>query len=824
MIIFYSLDLLNPTAMKKRLIFFPAFAFIVLTMLFTGCRNADRLERSNLNFDDGWKFSLTATDAASDPTFDDSGWRILDLPHDWSIEGAFSPDNPSGVGGGALPGGIGWYRKSFSLKDEYRSKRAFIEFDGVYMNSEVWLNGHKLGVRPYGYISFRYEMSPYLHFGDSVNVVAVKVDNSMQPNSRWYSGSGIYRDVRLLFTDPISVDEWGTFVRSTEVRKKLASLTVDTRIMNASPDSERIQLKTLIYDERGRKVSETETDGVVQKDSAILFTQNLDVTNPVLWSVETPNLYTLVSEVSYHGRKRDNYKTRFGIRSFDFDPEKGFFLNGKPVKIRGVCDHHDLGPLGAAVNRRALQRQLELLKAMGCNSIRTSHNPPAPELLDLCDEMGFIVMDEAFDMWAEAKTKYDYHLYWDEWHARDLSDFIRRDRNHPSVIIWSIGNEILEQWDSTGTKIATELSQIVKNLDPTRPVTSAFNFPEPENYIIRSGEMDLIGYNYHQQQYAAFPLVFPGAKFIASETTSALATRGHYDMPSDSIRRWPVRWDIPFTSGNPGNTCSSYDNCSAPWGSTHEETLKIIEKYDFLSGMYVWTGFDYLGEPTPYGWPSRSSYFGILDLCGFPKDAYYLYKGEWTGEPVLHLFPHWNWQEGQTIDVWAYTNCDSASLFLNGKALGTRSRENDAMHLMWREIWSPGELVCVGFKDGKQILTDTVRTAGEAAKIVLVPDRKVIKAGGEDLSFVEVRVVDKDGNIVPDAGNLVKFDISGPGSMAAVGNGDQTSHESFRAMERHAFNGLCLAVIRSGKNAGNIEVKASSEGIEGSLTQIRVRR
>ncbi len=808
--------------MKKSFI---PFLLILLAplLIYTGCRNATLLERKSMNFNSGWKFSLDAGDEASRPSFDDSGWRDLDLPHDWSIEGAFSPENPAGVGGGALPGGTGWYRKTFNVKEENRGKLAYIEFDGVYMNSEVWVNGHKLGTRPYGYISFRYDMTPYLMYGDSVNVVAVKADNSQQPNSRWYSGSGIYRDVRLLFTNPLSIDQWGTFVRAGNITGKEADINVSTRIFNASADSERFELKTLIFDAKGRKVGEKATGGIIFHDSTLRVDQVLRVTNPVLWSTDEPYLYSLVSEVTYHGRKRDNYKTRFGIRHFDFDPEKGFSLNGKPMKIQGVCNHHDLGPLGAAINRRALERQLELLKEMGCNSIRTSHNPPDPHLLDLCDEMGFLVMDEAFDMWKKPKTRYDYHLYWDEWHEKDLTDFILRDRNHPSVIIWSIGNEIPEQWDSTGIAIARELARTVKDLDPTRPVTSACNFTEPSNFLIRSGALDLIGLNYHQDEYPAFPVNFPGSRFIGTETTSALATRGSYDMPSDSIRRWPVQWDRPFTSGNADNTCSSYDNCSAPWGSTHEETLKIIENYDFLSGMYVWTGFDYLGEPTPYGWPSRSSYFGILDLCGFPKDAYYLYQSLWTDKPVLHLFPHWNWSAADTVDVWAYTNCDSASLYLNGEHMGTRSMKSDQLHLMWREPWQRGELVCVGYSKGRPAISDTVRTAGEAARIVAIADRSAIDAGGEDLSFVEIRIEDEAGNLVPHADNLIKLEISGPAGIAATGNGNPVSHESFRSMEHSAFNGKCLAIIRSGKANGTVLLKVSSDGLEQGIVKIRVR-
>ncbi len=804
--------------MKK--IFFFFLAMIVLS----GCRNAFRLERTEYSFNDNWRFSLEASSQASDPGFDDSEWRRLNLPHDWSIEGAFNRDNPSGVGGGALPGGTGWYRKSFRVRDDLRNKKAYIEFDGVYQNSKVWINGHSLGVRPYGYISFRYEMSDYLHYGDSVNVVTVMVDNSKQPNSRWYSGSGIYRNVRLLFTDPLSVGQWGTFVRTTTISPAKAGIHIDTKVLNATADSEKVQLKTLIYDASGKKIAETAANGLIADHSDFVFSQDLTVTNPLLWSLEDPYLYTIVSEVTYHNRKRDSYKTRFGIRSFNFNPEKGFFLNGKPVKIRGVCNHHDLGPLGTAVNKRALERQLDLLKAMGCNSIRTSHNPPDPELLDLCDEKGFLVMDEAFDMWAIAKTKYDYHMYWDEWHVKDLSDFIIRDRNHPSVIIWSIGNEILEQWNSTGTEMAKELAGIVKNLDPSRPVTSACNYPEPGNFIIQSGSLDLIGFNYHQDQFTTFLDSFPGKCFIGTETTSALATRGHYDMPSDSIRRWPVRWDKPFQEGNPDNTCSAYDNCSAPWGSTHEETLRLIENNDFLSGMYVWTGFDYLGEPTPYGWPSRSSFFGILDLCGFPKDAYYLYQSEWTSSPVLHLFPHWNWAEGDIIDIWAYTNCDSASLMLNGKELGTRHKENGAMHLMWRETWVPGELVCTGYKNGSPVVTDIVKTAGEAARIVLIPDRDVIDSGGDDLSFVTVRIEDTEGNLVPDASSPVKFSTDGPGSLTATGSGDQNSHESFRTLERKAFNGMCLAVIRSSEGSGSIVLTATSEGLEPGKVKIRVKK
>jgi beta-galactosidase len=462
------------------------------------------------------------------------------------------------------------------------------------------------------------------------------------------------------------------------------------------------------------------------------------------------------------------------------------------------------------------------MKAMGVNGIRTSHNPPAPELLELCDRMGFIVMDEAFDMWKRKKTEFDYHLDWDEWHKRDLEDMVLRDRNHPSIFIWSIGNEVMEQWnnDSNAGPIARELAEIIKRLDKTRPITSACNNVDPNNGVIASGALDLVGTNYAQAKIPEFPKLFPGRPIIGTETTSALATRGHYDMPSDQIRRWPDSWDKPFTKGNPDYTCSSYDNCSARWGSTHEETWKLVKKYDFFSGMYIWTGWDYLGEPTPYPWPARSSYFGIVDLAGFPKDSYYMYQSEWTNKPVLHLFPHWNWKPGDTVDVWAYFNTDEAELFMNGKSLGTKRKTGDDLHVMWRVKYEPGTLRVVGRTNGNVVLTREVRTAGRPARILLEADRKIIKADGDDLSFVTVRVADDKGVLVPNADNLIKFEVAGEGLVAAVDNGSQTSHEPFKADHRKAFNGICLAIVQSKEKAGTITLRASSEGLEGASVTI----
>ena len=511
--------------------------FFGLALLINGCSKVQ--ESSIQDFDSNWKFNLGDVKDGQNPGLDDSQWRVLDLPHDWSIEGKFDKDNPAGVGGGALPGGIGWYRRTFTLDESKKDKLSFIDFDGVYRNSEVWINGHYLGTRPYGYSSFQYELTKYLKFGNEKNVIAVKVDNSQQPNSRWYSGSGIYRNVWLETKDKIYVDHWGTYITTPEVNKDAAKVSIQTKVKNVSGEDRKITLTTVIINPKDNQSAKIETEKLIPNDSSIVIAQELNVDSPELWSIENPNLYKAVSTVEFNGNEYDKYETTFGIRTFHFDVEKGFFLNGKNLKIRGVCDHHDLGCLGAAINTRAIERQLEMLKAMGCNGIRTSHNPPAPELLNLCDKMGFIVMDEAFDMWKKGKTKFDYSLDWDEWHKRDLEDMVIRDRNHPSIFIWSIGNEIQEQWDSTGIPIAKELCSIVRNLDTTRPITSNCNYAEPGNFIIKSGALDLIGFSYHGQNYETFPKNFPGQKLIGSETTSALETRGHYDMPSDSIRRWP---------------------------------------------------------------------------------------------------------------------------------------------------------------------------------------------------------------------------------------------------------------------------------------------
>ncbi|HJS24511.1 MAG TPA: beta-galactosidase GalB [Pyrinomonadaceae bacterium] len=771
-------------------------------------------------FNQDWRFQLGDVTNGQDIDLDDSRWRQLDLPHDWSIEGEFSEKAPAGTGGGALPGGIGWYRKSFTVPLTAKGKSIFIEFDGVYRNSEVWINDHYLGKRPYGYISFQYELTPHLIFGSSKNVIAVKVDNSQQPNSRWYSGSGIYRNVWLTTLDPVHVEHWGTYWTTPEVNNQSATVVIKTKVNNSSKSAAPVNLTTIIQDANGRVVARH-----TEKSAPAEVSQTLKVSSPTLWSDERPYLYKIVSQLEQGGRVVDRYETPLGIRTFRFDVNKGFFLNDKPVKIRGVCNHHDLGSLGAAVNTRAIERQLEMLKEMGVNGIRTSHNPPAPELLELTDKMGFIVMDEAFDIWKIQKTKFDYHLDWDEWHKRDLEDMVLRDRNHPSIFIWSIGNEVVEQWNENpeGGRISRELVGIVRNLDKTRPITSACNAVDVNNKVLTDGDLDIVGTNYHQGKIPELQKMFPGRVIIGTETTSAVQSRSTYLMPSDEIRRWPRKWDEVLKEGTPDFTCSAYDNSSAPWGSTHEETWKIVKKHDFFSGMFIWTGWDYLGEPTPYPWPAVSSYFGIIDLAGFPKDTYYMYQSEWTNKPVLHLFPHWNWKPGEKVDVVTYFNAGEVELFLNGRSQGTKRKKGDEMQVFWRLPFEPGVLKAVSRKNGQVVLTREVRTAEAPARIVLEPDRKSIKADGVDLSFVTVKVVDRNGTVVPSADNLVKFEVTGEGSLAGVDNGYQASHESFKGKQRKAFRGLALAIVQAKQKPGRIVLKATSENLAPASVVISTR-
>ena len=806
--------------------------------------------REVINFNKSWKFCLNieADKNPAAPDFNDKGWRTLDLPHDWAIEGDFDEHNPSGTGGGALPGGIGWYRKSFKISGQQNDYVFSIEFDGVYMNSSVYINGHLLGTRPYGYISFSYDLTPYLNW-DGDNVIAVKVDNSDQPNSRWYSGCGIYRDVRIVKTRSVHVDQWGTYI-TTEINDQYTVANIDVTIENDRPDPVEITVYSAILDANRKGVSMMVDNMVAQKGTNTIQ-QKVYMTEPHLWSLDDPYMYTMLTEIRQNGKTIDTYETPYGIRTIEFRADSGFYLNGEHVRINGVCNHHDLGCLGAATNERAIERQLQILKEMGCNGIRCSHNPPSPILLNLCDRMGFLVMDEAFDMWRRRKTDRDYARFFDDWYERDLTDLVVRDRNHPSIVLWSIGNEVLEQWSdakadtlsleqanlilnmghsadqlaqegemSVNSLITARLAEVIKKLDPTRPVTAGCNEPSPGNHLFRSGAIDVIGYNYHNQNVPSVPRLFPGKPFIITESVSALMTRGFYEMPSDKLMTRPVRWDRPYF--NETFSCSAYDNVRTPWGSHHEENLIFLNSQPFVAGQYIWTGFDYIGEPTPYGWPARSSYFGIVDLAGFPKDIYYLYQSEWTDTPVLHLFPHWNWEPGEQIDMWCYyNNADEVELYINGVSQGVRSKDAEHLHVVWNVTFEPGTVKVVARKDGVETASQEIHTAGEPAQIRLTPDRSTIKSNGTDLSFVTVEILDKDGNLCPNADNLVQFEISGNGFIAGVDNGSPISLERFKDDKRRAFYGKCLVVLQNNGKKGTIKLDAVSEGLKRAHIDIK---
>ena len=766
--------------------------------------------RQRQNFDADWRFILADSAQMSKAEYNDSFWRRLNVPHDWAREGDFYAGNPSGAGGGALPGGVGWYRKTFNIS-QLTTDCYFLEFDGVYMNSTVYVNGQKVGFRPYGYSSFEYDITPYLKQGR--NVVAVRVDNSDQPNSRWYSGCGIYRHVWLTRTHPIHIKHWGVFVQ-TDAKTGRVKVSTDVEGQGV-----RYQVRHQVFDAQGREVG-------------------MKVRRPVLWSVENPYLYKVRTQVLVGGKVVDEVETMTGFRDFRFDAKTGFWLNGKNFKLNGVCEHHDFGCLGAALNEDALHRKLSKLKAMGVNSIRSSHNPPAPELLNMCDSMGLIVMDESFDMWRRKKTQNDYARFFDEWHERDLTDLVLRDRNHPSILMWSIGNEVLEQWSSAEADTLTleqanlilnaghdastlakdgelsvqslltqHLAEIVKRYDTSRPITAGCNEPSPGNHLFKSGVIDIIGFNYHHQWVKDVPKNFPGKPFIFSESVSALQTRGYYKMPSDSVTWAPKEWWLPYT--DPTYMCSAYDNMHASWSSTHEETWDVVKHTPYVGGQYIWTGWDYIGEPTPYGFPARSSYFGIIDLAGFPKDSYYMYQSEWTSAPVLHLFPHWNWNPGDEIDLWCYyNNADEVELFINGKSQGVRRKTgeqpekrynthnatvdlNTEYHVGWRVTFEPGEVKAVSRKDGKVVCEQVIKTAGTPDHIRLSVDYQ-----GKETTFITAEVVDKDGNLCPWAEDQLFFTFSGNGEIIATDNGCQTSMERFTSPRRKAFFGKCIAVIK----------------------------
>ena len=761
-----------------------------------------------------WQFHLGDAKGAEAPGFDGSSWRTLDLPHDWSIELPYDPKMPNGNSVGYLPGGIGWYRKAFTIPEADRGKKIVIDFDGVYMDSQVWINGHLLGRRPYGYVSFRYDLTPHLKYGDKKNVIAVRVN--VEPNgSRWYPGAGIYRRVWLTTMSPVHVAHWGTFVTTPEVSKKKAVVRLRTEVENNGGNDANVALTSVIVDPAGKTVAKADAKHRVAKGAMHEFDQQFGVTDPLLWCPDRPDMYKIVSTVTVQGKTVDTYTTPLGIRTCKFTNDQGFFLNGEHVDIKGVCLHHDFGPIGTAFYSRALERQLEILRDMGCNAIRTAHNPRDPEFYSICDRMGFLVMDEAFDVWEARKLGNDYHKFFKAEHERDLTSMIRRDRNHPCIVIYSIGNEMNEQnqsrvkYPTQGGDIATRLVEIVRQHDPTRAITAACNHRSSAEKAGIVAPLDVYGQNYGMKQFRKFPRDKP---VIGTENATSFITRGAYAYELALGKGIEVR----IQDFKNSQECTGYGRF---WGADRTDgTLVFMRKNPHVAGQFAWTGFDYMGECFPFKWPARNGLFGIIDMVGFPKDSYYAYQSDWTDEPMVHLIPqNWNWPQlmGHPIPVWAYSNCDEIELFLNGRSLGIKQINRDeTLHAAWDVKYANGELKAVGLKNGKAVCTNIIRTPGEPVRLELAADRAEIAADGNDLSFIEVKLVDQNGVLCQDSDRMVQVKIKGDGVLFGVGNGSAFNHEPFKGDKVRTFYGLCRVIVKSTKQAGKIRLKISADGVD----------
>lgn len=783
--------------------------------------------------------------------FDDSNWEAINLPHDWAIKGPFYKEANAIVGGGMgrLPvQGVGWYRKKLNIPVSDKGKNIYLDIDGAMSYAIVWLNGYLVGGWPYGYNSFRLDLTPYIKHG-GVNQLAVRLDNPTN-SARWYPGGGIYRNVWLTKVNPIHVGQWGTFITTKSVSASSAEVDLKIDVENKSAADGKIKVVTEVF-YWNNKLNKPAYKVAVFPTSSVIVTANskqqiqgtIKIQNPMLWGpppAQVPNQYAAVTKLYKNGQVVDEYRTLFGIRSLLFHPEKGLLVNNKPVRMQGVNQHHDLGALGAAFNTRAAERQLEILKEMGCNAIRMAHNPPAPELLDLTDRMGFLVIDEIFDSWERKKTPLDFHLIFPDWYEPDTRAFVRRDRNHPSVIAWSYGNEVGEQYTAdTGAVLSKKLYDIVKEEEDTRPVTASMNYAKPDMPF--PAVLDIISLNYQGEGirdapayahlrgirttplYPAFHQKFPDKLIVSSETASALSTRGSYIFPVTQGNSAPVS---DSTGGDPKNKMvSAYELYTAQFGASPDKVFASQDKHPFVAGEFVWSGWDYLGEPTPY-YSARSSYSGIIDLAGFKKDRFYLYQSRWKPDmPMVHILPHWNWPEraGQTTPVHVFTSGDEAELFLNGRSMGRKKKDAYEYRLRWDDIkYEAGEMKAVVYKDGKKWAEKTVRTTGGAALLKLSADRKAIQANGEDLSFITIAVTDKSGMVVPDANNNITLSITGPGEIVATDNGDPADLVSFAAKERNAYFGLLLVIVRSAKNKpGTIKIMAVAEGLKTGTVEIK---
>jgi beta-galactosidase len=820
--------------MKKHFLFLCTAVLILC--------GSSKTDAQDINFNESWTFFNAEAEGAEKSNFDDSKWRKLDLPHDWAIEGPF--DKKYNARSGGLPfHGTGWYRKNFKLPANSENKIVRIEFEGAMYDAYVWVNGQFVGNRPYGYIGFEFDITKYLKHNNEDNVVAVRL-RPQDLSSRWYPGAGLYRSVWLKIDEPVHVAQWGTYITTPTVTNQLAVVQNETTIENKSNKNVKVIVKHEYVSPEGNTVATIDDELDVPANTSAVSATYTNIENPKIWDTESPNLYKVVTTVIQNDEKVDSYLSKIGLRTISFDT-KGFYLNGKKARFNGVCLHHDNGALGSAVYKRADERKLQIMKEMGVNTIRTSHNPPSREFLEVCDELGLLVLDEAFDTWNVEKVPNGYNLFFKEWAERDIKDMVKRDRNHPSIIMWSTGNEIKEQSDKkNGWKVAKMLHEYCVEMDPTRPTTLGMNNFEAPYKFNFAQQSDIAGVNYKPSNYKYIHESYPQLALYGSETSSCTSSRGVYHLP---IEKYQTHESLHVTS---------YDIIGPPWAYPPDVEFHFQEQNPNIMGEFVWTGFDYLGEPTPYGgkdnstngywngdWPSHSSYFGAVDLCGFPKDRFYLYQSQWSTKPMIHLLPHWNWKgmEGQKIPVYCYTNLDEAELFVNGKSMGKKVKGKDLTEikidflryepktfkskyrLSWEVPYESGNIKVVGYKNGEVVKEEQIFTAGKPAMVTLFVDRKEIAADGTDLAYVTVRIEDKDGNLCPNAENLVDFSIKGEGQIVGVDNGNQISLESFQANHRKAFSGMCLAILKSSKKGGTIKLTAKSKALKRAIIEVKTK-
>lgn len=782
-------------------------------------------QRTEMLLEKGWKFTKGDVSGAEGTDFNDTHWESVVVPHDWAIYGPFDRNNDlqnvavtqnfekeasvkTGRTGGLPYVGVGWYRTRFDVEP---GRQTMLVFDGAMSEAKVYVNGKEACFWPFGYNSFYCDVTSFLNHDGKQNLLAVRLENRPQ-SSRWYPGAGLYRNVRVVTTGQIHVPVWGTQLTTPHVSEDYASVCLRTSVENAGRTELTVQ--TDIISPEGKVVSSKKNKGYI--NHGLPFTQNFIVEHPALWSPESPSLYRAVSKIYSGDTLLDTYTTRFGIRSIEYIADKGFFLNGKHRKFQGVCNHHDLGPLGAAINVSALRHQLRMLKDMGCDAIRTAHNMPAPELVSLCDEMGFMMMIEPFDEWDIAKCENGYHRFFNEWAERDMVNMLHQYRNNPCVVMWSIGNEVPTQWSAEGYKVAKFLQDICHREDPTRPVTCGM---DQVDSVLDNGfaaMLDIPGFNYRAHRYEEAYERLPQNIVLGSETSSTVSSRGVYKFPAE--RKAGAMYD--------DHQSSSYDLEYCSWSNIPDIDFALAEDYDWTIGQFVWTGFDYLGEPSPYdtnAWPNHSSMFGIIDLASIPKDRYYLYRSIWNkDEETLHILPHWNWEgyEDKPIPVFVYTNYPSAELFVNGKSYGRQTKNRQTVEnryrLMWHNVtYEPGEVKVIAYDaDGKAVAEKNVYTAGKPHHIELQTDYTSLKADGKDLAYVTVRVVDKEGNLCPTDGRLLNFRVKGAGSYRASANGDPTCLDLFHLPQMHAFNGMLTVIVQAGETAGNLELQVSAKGLK----------